>query len=74
MTTTPRPDQIVTVIAPSRAPHLAQIADEITARLLKQISELQTGALFRLLRAGAEIEQRREEFEGFLLRIGVKRW
>jgi hypothetical protein len=63
---TPRPDKAVKVFAPTGAPHLARIADEISA--------LPTGALLRLLHAGAEIEQRREEFEGFLLRIGVKRW
>jgi hypothetical protein len=70
--TTPRPDQVVTVIAPSNAPHLARIAADIERQLLKQISALPTGALLRLLREGEAIAQACEEFERFRRRIGVK--
>jgi hypothetical protein len=37
MTTTPRPDKVVTVNTPTGAPHLAQIATDIEKQLLKQI-------------------------------------
>jgi hypothetical protein len=59
------------VIAPSAAPHLARIADEITDRLLKQISALPTEALLRLLREGDAIAREREQFERFRRRIGL---
>jgi hypothetical protein len=70
--TVSRPDQVVEVFAPTGAPHLARIADDIQTQLRKQIEALPTDALRRLLRAGAEIEQRREEFERFRRRIGIK--
>ena len=67
-----RPDQVVEVFAPTAAPHLARIADEIAARVLKEIEALPTDTLRRLLRAGAEIAEPREEFDQFLRRVGVK--
>jgi hypothetical protein len=70
--TPPRPDQVVTVIAPSNAPHLGRIADETAARLLKQISALPTDTLIRLLREGEATAREREEFARFLARAPVK--
>lgn len=65
MTTSRDPDRVVEVIAPSNAPHLARIADELAVQVLKQIDALPTEALSRLLREGEAIAQGREEFERF---------
>jgi hypothetical protein len=64
-----RSDQVVTVIAPSNAPHLGAIAAEIETQLLKQIETLPTDALRHLLRVGAEIARARAEYDRFRRRI-----
>jgi hypothetical protein len=64
-------DKVVEVITPTGAPHLARVADEIEAQLLKQIDALPTDALIRLLREGDAIAQAREEYDRFWRRIGA---
>jgi hypothetical protein len=59
------------VFAPSNAPLLARIADEITARLLKHISALPSYALLRVLQEGEAIARERAEFARFVTRAGV---
>jgi hypothetical protein len=67
--TTQRPHQVVEVIQPRSAPHLAPIVAEIEHRMLKHLEALPTHALRRLLRAGAAIEQEREAFRCFMARL-----
>jgi hypothetical protein len=59
----------VELFHPSQAPHLAAFTAELASRLLRQLEALPTDALQRLLRTGAEIAQRREEFERFRRRL-----
>ena len=63
---------VVEVFAPSGAPHLARIADEIAGQVRQEIEALPPDELRRLLLAGAEIEQDRQAVERFRRRLGIK--
>jgi hypothetical protein len=67
-----RPNQVVTVIVPASAPHLARIATDIETRLRRQIETLPTDAMRHLLRVGGEIARARGEYERFRRQLGVQ--